>query len=272
MYIYIYSWKIWYPNFFLWEFFRAAYIGLLSLESKWQQVSSGLHDSSQYSDRSQQCCNLNGLNSSSDFQFLQSPLETVTSAPTTTGITVTIMFHSLFVCCCFFLVEGLFLFVCCFFFRSLVKSTYLMIFSLSFIFTLSSAGTANSSRRQVLFLFCCCCCCCWFARGLVFWTGLGDVVCISKPSRISLSLLLLLLTSKNYYSLQQSSIDIKLLLLLLLASKYYYYYYFYFIHLRIFPTSVSWWFSPGVWVTASLLKSPGFFSVFRPISTMLWSE
>ena len=31
---------------------------------------------------------------------------------------------------------------------------------------------------------------------------------------------------------------------------------------RVFPTSVSWWFLTGVWVTASLLESPGLFSVF----------
>ena len=38
---------------------------------------------------------------------------------------------------------------------------------------------------------------------------------------------------------------------------------------RIFLVSVSWWFFTGVWVTASLLKSPGLFSVFCPFSVML---
>ena len=38
---------------------------------------------------------------------------------------------------------------------------------------------------------------------------------------------------------------------------------------RVFYTSVSWWFSTGVWVTPSLLKSPGLFWVFKQISTML---
>ena len=37
---------------------------------------------------------------------------------------------------------------------------------------------------------------------------------------------------------------------------YYYYYYYYYFH-----TSVSWWSFTGVWVTASLLRSPGFFWV-----------
>ena len=43
-----------------------------SLKSYWQQISTALQDSSQYSDRSQQCCSLDGLDSSSDFQLFQS--------------------------------------------------------------------------------------------------------------------------------------------------------------------------------------------------------
>ena len=38
--------------------------------------------------------------------------------------------------------------------------------------------------------------------------------------------------------------------------------------IRAFHISVSWWFFTGVWVTASLHKSPGFFSVFWPFSIM----
>ena len=38
---------------------------------------------------------------------------------------------------------------------------------------------------------------------------------------------------------------------------------------RVFPISVSWWFFTGVWVTASLLKSPGLVSVYWPIATIL---
>ena len=48
--------------------------------------------------------------------------------------------------------------------------------------------------------------------------------------------------------------------------------YYHFTYLRVFHTGVSWWFSTGV--TASLLKSPGFFFVFRPILITLqfgWS-
>ena len=41
--------------------------------------------------------------------------------------------------------------------------------------------------------------------------------------------------------------------------------------LKVFPSSVSWWFSIGLWVTASLLKFPAFFLVFGPVSILLSS-
>ena len=50
------------------DFFISAFADGLSLEFEWQQVSSSIQDSSQYSDRSQQCCSLDGLHSSSNFQ------------------------------------------------------------------------------------------------------------------------------------------------------------------------------------------------------------
>ena len=54
------------------EFFTSALADGLSQEFKWQQVSSNLQDYSQYSGRSQQGRNLDGLHSSSNFQVLQS--------------------------------------------------------------------------------------------------------------------------------------------------------------------------------------------------------
>ena len=59
------------------------------------------------------------------------PLMTVSRAPTTIGINLTFMFHS--------------------FFHSLPKSRYLSFFSLSYNFTLWSAGAAKFPIRQVLF-------------------------------------------------------------------------------------------------------------------------
>ena len=58
------------------------------------------------------------------------------------------------------------------------------------------------------------------------------------------------------------------------AIAYYYYYYYYYLLIRLFHISVSWWFFTGVWVTASPLKSLGFFTVFWPFSVRLsfgWS-
>ena len=62
----------------------------LSLVFEWQQVSSSLQDSSKNSDRPQKCYDLDCLDSSFDFLYLES-LEIVPSAPTTTGITVSFM-------------------------------------------------------------------------------------------------------------------------------------------------------------------------------------
>ena len=46
----------------------------------------------------------------------------------------------------------------------------------------------------------------------------------------------------------------------------------YFAPLRFFHANISWLISPGVWVTANLLKSPGLFSVFWFIIIMFeWS-
>ena len=52
-----------------WEFFTSALADGLSLEFEVQQVSSSLQDSS---GRSQQCCSLDGLQLSLNFQVLQS--------------------------------------------------------------------------------------------------------------------------------------------------------------------------------------------------------
>ena len=74
-----------------------ALAGGLSLEFDWQQVSSSLQGSSQYSDRSQQCCNLDVLDSFFDLQFsslLSKPSRGVPRAPYIIAITVTLILHS----------------------------------------------------------------------------------------------------------------------------------------------------------------------------------
>ena len=51
-------------------------------------------------------------------------------------------------------------------------------------------------------------------------------------------------------------------------------YYYYYLLIRVFHISVSWWSFTGDWVTASFLKSPGFFTESWPFLIMLlfrWS-
>ena len=118
------------------EFFTSALADGLSLEFEWQQVSSSLQDSSQDSSHSQQCCRLDSLYPSANFQVLQAFnnfFVIVPKAPITIGTIVTFMFHS--------------------FFNSLARLRYLSFFSLSFRFILWSAGTAKSTILQILF-FC----------------------------------------------------------------------------------------------------------------------
>ena len=81
------------------SFFTSPLGNGFQLESKRQQVSSSLQDSSLYSGRSQQCCSFDGFYSSSYFKVLHpciNPLLTVPSGTITTGITVTFMFYSFF--------------------------------------------------------------------------------------------------------------------------------------------------------------------------------
>ena len=110
------------------EFFTPALADGLSLEFKWQQISSGLQNSSQNSGRPQQRCSLDGLCSSfstpptlllnlwESFQVHQ--LQLVSPSPS-----------------------------CSTYFCSLSKSKYLSLFSFSLIFMLWSARAATSTIR-----------------------------------------------------------------------------------------------------------------------------
>ena len=53
------------------EFFTSVLADDFSLEFEWQQVSSSLQNLSQYSGRPQQCCRLDSLYPSANFQVLQ---------------------------------------------------------------------------------------------------------------------------------------------------------------------------------------------------------
>ena len=82
------------------EFFIPVLADSFPLEFEWQQVSSSLQDSPQYSGRSQQNCSLDSPYSSSYFQvlsFLYQSFGYRTKYSNCNSITVILMFHSLFV-------------------------------------------------------------------------------------------------------------------------------------------------------------------------------
>ena len=202
------------------------------------------------------------------------PFVTVPRAPITTGITVTFMFHS--------------------FVNSLIRTRYLSFFSLSFNSTLWLAETVKSTILQVLsFLL------------IIIRSGrLAEIrrsVCISKYQRsLSISFSMkdcglciyhlfvwshfnffhnshwIILPTQSCLVLYSFCINLQHSLmwlmvwslsphdLNLLFSVYYYY-----LLIRVFHISVSWWSFTGDWVTASLLKSPGLFSVFWPLKHFL---
>ena len=129
----------------LFEFFSSALADGFPLEFEWQQISSSLQDSSQYSGRSQQCCSFDSLHQSCYFQILQSLFQAFVDCTKSTNYCWNNRhFH-----------------VLQFFFNFLTRSRYLSLFSHPFNFTLWSAGTAKSTILQVLsfffffFFFCC---------------------------------------------------------------------------------------------------------------------
>ena len=116
-----------YYSFTVCEFFTLALADGLSLESKKQQVTFGLHDTAQYLVDIKNAVILTFSvtplisNSSS---LLSTSLVTVPSVPFTKDINVILMFHN--------------------FLSSLAISKYLSLFSLSLIFTLSSPSLIST--------------------------------------------------------------------------------------------------------------------------------
>ena len=125
------------------------------------------------------------------------------------------------------------------FFNSQARSRYLSFFSESFSFILWSAGTAKSTILQVLFFF--------FLLIIIKSGLLAEIrwsVCMPKSHRT-----LCVSFSRTGAGLCIYHLFVWSLIIIIIP-------------LRVFLTSVSWWFLTGVWVTASIFKSPGLFSVF----------
>ena len=116
------------------------------------------------------------------------------------------------------------------------------------------------------------------SRTLVFWLifivlsfGWCPLVLLfpSHPVPLSIIWWLIECTNYNWYHYhfhvpQLFQFSSNILVLTFLFAFFYNYYYYY--SLRVFHISVNWWSFTKVRVTASLLKSPGLFSVFWPIS------
>ena len=114
-----------------WEFFTSALADDLSLEFEWQQISSSLQDSSQYSGRSQYCSSLDGFHSSSYFKVLQSLYQSFGDCNKSTNFNW---------------------YNCHFHVRQFCQfPSKIQVLILSFNFTRCSSGTAKSTVLQVLF-------------------------------------------------------------------------------------------------------------------------
>ena len=105
------------------------YNSSLSLDSEWQEVSSGLLDSSESSSWFQQCCGLNRLDTFIEFHFFLSFSQAIWDRSKSTNY---YWYHRLP-----FILQGFF---------SLARFKYLFVFSLSFTFTLWSTETAKFTR------------------------------------------------------------------------------------------------------------------------------
>ena len=135
--------------------------GEISLETKWQQLTSGLQHLSKYSGWAQQCGNLNGLDTLSDFQQILSPFQAFGNCFKYSKYN---WYH------CHSHVRQFFFF--------LVPWQCLSIF-LSFLFHLfllrGPLEQKNPQADKFSFLS-------YLALSLVFWLGLGDLFA-SKHSR-----------------------------------------------------------------------------------------
>ena len=173
------------------------------------------------------------------------PLVTVSRAPIIIVINITFMFHS--------------------FFTSLARSKYQYFFSLSLSFTLWSAGTANLQSYKFSFLS-------FFIKSdrlvEMRWS-----VCLAKSHRIlcisfsrtdsGLCIYHLFVWSNLNFMHNSQWINLPTQSCLVLNSFCANLPHSLIIYsLRVFHISFSWLFFTGVWVTASLLKFPGLFSVF----------
>ena len=139
---------------FLFEFFIPALANGFSMGFEWQQVSSSLQNSSQYSSRSQNCCSLDGLHPSCYFQLRQFFYQSFSDCTKSTNYN----WYN-----CHFHVPQVFQFI--FHFLSVVLRGQL----------------GQQSPQFGKFFFC------WFLKGLVIWPRLGDLFVSPNPRALGTS-------------------------------------------------------------------------------------
>ena len=153
---------------------------------------------------------------------------------------------------------------------------FLSLFALSFGFTLWSVGTAKSIIWQVFSHFC------LITRSSrlveIRWSICCSesqiILCVSfSRTDYELGMYHLLVWSNSNLVLNSQFLAFPNLLCLVLYSfcqgPLFRMFIIIIIPLEFFHISVCWWSSTGVWVTASLFKSPGLVSGFWPFSAML---
>ena len=134
------------------EFFTSASADGFPLEFEWQQVSSSLQDSSQYSGHHHAVVWMVSTrpSTSKSSKPFNNPLVTLPKAPITIGTIVTFMFHS--------------------FFNSLARSRYLPFFFFTFFQFYSVISWNSKVDNFTNFFFCFFC---WLLLGLIFGPRLG---------------------------------------------------------------------------------------------------
>ena len=140
-----------------WEFFTKTLADGFSLEFEWQQVSSGLLDSSRYSSRSQQCCRLDGLYISSILWRLYQELHLQV-------ILLSISYPTIFF--------------------QFLRMVFIIIFLFVFFQFYSVVCRDSKVHNSVRTLFC------WLSLCMVDWPGLDDRFVSQNPIKYCTSHLL----------------------------------------------------------------------------------
>ena len=261
-----------------WEFSTSANADGLSQKFKWQQVPSSLPNSYQYSGQSQQRCSLDGLQLSSYFQVHQSMYQSFIHCTRGTNYN---WYHRHFYVPQFFRfswkVSELISLFAFFQFYSVVSQDIIIIIIIMSSrqegYTWPSLATSpyrsspqaglqcyipyphiaavcmfeqdnkfhNSASPLFLFLFFFF----WLSLDVVVWARLGDPFVSQNPREVRTS------------QYPENILDRAYIIIIVIYS------------LRVCPINLSWWSFSGVWVTASLFKSPELFSVFSLFSIML---